>query len=490
MKFLTAAALGIFGLAGLSGATVSITPERAVNDIKVGELQNVLWHLQKIGRDNGGNRAHGLPGFKASRDFVLERVSKRFGKRLDTYVQEFNHTFSQVRKIELKGPDDEPVDVYALQYVSATPLPGGATGSLLDTPVDDERGSMCFPEQWNGVNATGKIVLLKRGTCAIADKLKLARQHGALAAVLYHNAPGTPTSATLGASNLGLLVPVGLVSRDVGEAWRTRLAAGEDLRVTLIIDAVTEPRPGWNIISETKQGDPDNVVMLGAHLDSVQPGPGINDDGSGTAALLEIATSFQKYTGFKNKIRFAWWGAEELGLIGSLYYTAHLSDAEKDKIKFYFNYDMIASPEPKFVVYADNDAHEYGAVPLYDYLKEAGATPEYAKFGSSSDYVGFLKAGIPSSGIFTGAGAPFDKCYHLLCDNLDNINWDAYEKNAKAAAHVAAEFALNLEGVPARNKTSSNPRSTRGVQASFREWAAGIQVAETHASCGGELTSV
>lgn len=104
--------------------------------------------------------------------------------------------------------------------------------------------------------------------------------------------------------------------------------------------------------------------------------------------------------------------------------------------------------------------------------------------------MGFLNAGIPSSGIFTGAGAPYDECYHQLCDNLNNINWDAYEKNAKAAAHVAASFALNIDGVPARNTTSSNPRSTRGVQSSFRDWATGIEVAETHASCGGELTSV
>ncbi|ATY63036.1 aminopeptidase Y [Cordyceps militaris] len=489
MKFSTAAALGAL-VFGLSHATDPITPDKAVKDIRVRELENVLWHLQKIARDNGGNRAHGLPGFKASRDFVLERVQKRFGARLDTYVQEFNHTFSQVRKIELTGPSGEAVEVIALQYVSSTPLPDGVTAPLLDTPVDDTRGSMCFADQWEGIDAAGKIVLLKRGTCAISDKLKLAKQHGALAAVLYHNAAGTPAGATLGAANVGLVVPVGLVTRDVGEGWSKRLAAGEKLSVKLLVDAIFEPRPGWNIISETKLGDPNNVVMLGAHLDSVQPGPGINDDGSGTAALLEIATSFQKYTGFKNKIRFAWWGAEELGLIGSLYYTTHLSDAEKDKIKFYFNYDMIASPQPKFVVYADNEAHEYGAIPLFEYLKAAGASPEYAKFGSSSDYVGFLNAGIPSSGLFTGAGAPFDECYHQLCDNLNNINWDAYEKNAKAAAYVAAEFALNLDGVPSRNKTSSNPQSARGVQNSFRDWSSGIQVEETHASCGGELTSV
>lgn len=271
----------------------------------------MLWNFQKIARDNGGNRAYGYPGFNASMDFVLERAVKRFGKHMDTYVQEFNHVFQETRSIDLTGPDGKDVDVYTLQYNTATPLPGGITASLIDTPVDDTRGSMCFEDQWEGIDATGKIVLLKRGNCAIADKVKLAKKHGALAVVMYHNDAGVPGSATLSASNIGLLVPIGVIHRDVGQGWSERLAAGEDLKVTLIIDSVAEQRPSWNIISETKQGDPNNVVMVGAHLDSVPAGPGINDDGSGSAALIEMMGSVKKYTGIKNKIRFAWWGAEE-----------------------------------------------------------------------------------------------------------------------------------------------------------------------------------
>jgi aminopeptidase Y len=173
-------------------------------------------------------------------------------------------------------------------------------------------GSGCFEDQWTGIDATGKIALVKRGICAIADKLKLAKAHGALAVILYNQTPGTSiSSATLSASNLGLLVPVGVVTLETGTAWKARLAAGETLRVNLLVDSVFETRETWNIISETKEGDPNNVVMLGAHLDSVQAGAGINDDGSGSTALLEIMGSFKKYKGFKNKVRFAWWGAEE-----------------------------------------------------------------------------------------------------------------------------------------------------------------------------------
>jgi aminopeptidase Y len=160
--------------------------------------------------------------------------------------------------------------------------------------------------------ATGKIALIKRGACGIAEKIKLAKANGALAVIVYNQEVGTNyQTATLLEANMGQLIPAGLIPLDVGTGWKARLAAGEKLAVTLIVDAEFGQRESWNVFSETKEGDPNNVVMLGAHLDGVQAGPGINDDGSGSTALLEIMGSIKKYSGFKNKIRFAWWGAEE-----------------------------------------------------------------------------------------------------------------------------------------------------------------------------------
>lgn len=238
-------------------------------------LQNVLWNLNHIAGAHGGNRAFGLPGYNASLDFILERVQTRFGTEFDTYVQPFTHTFETTRNISVTGPEGNDVYVITLQYNTATPLPGGITAKLIDTPVDDVRGSGCFEDQWAGIDADGKIALVKRGVCAIADKLKLAKAHGALAVILYNNQPGKPIgSATLSASNIGLLVPVGVVTLEQGSAWKARLADGEHLVVTLVVDSVNEPRESWNIISETKEGDPNNVVFLGAHLDSVQAGAG------------------------------------------------------------------------------------------------------------------------------------------------------------------------------------------------------------------------
>ncbi|KAL2135130.1 hypothetical protein VTI74DRAFT_9723 [Chaetomium olivicolor] len=460
-------------LASTTVATNNVlTPDKLEAEIKTQELQNVLWNLNHIARNNGGNRAFGEPGYKASLDFILERAQKRFHPEFDTYVQPFNHTYDKTLEIKVTGPEGENVFVISPQYNPPTPLPGGIKANLIDTPVDNDRGSMCHAEQWEGIDATGKLALIKRGACAVADKLKLARTHGALGVILYDQNPGTKIVVpTLEAENIGKLVPVGIIPLEVGTSWKTRLAAGEDLVVTLLVDAISETRETWNIISETKQGDPSKVIMLGAHLDSVQLGAGINDDGSGTAALLEIMTGIRYFTGFPHKVRFAWWGAEESGLVGSLYYTSHLSAAEADKIKYYFNYDMIGSPYPVFEIASDKNSG-VGPQLLEEYLVSKGKEVTHGAFGTGSDFVGFVELGIPTASLHTGAGDPWDPCYHQACDDLNNIDWDALTVNSKAAARAVARLANSLEGVPPRATTTPNRRSRRGVAQNFRRWAA------------------
>lgn len=330
-------------------------------------------------------------------------------------------------------------------------------------------GSGCIDEQWAGLNVTGKLALVKRGTCSISDKLKIAKNLGALGVILFHNTNSTPSAATLGAENIGLLAPVGLVSLAVGEAWLARITANETLTVTLLVDSIFETRSTWNVLAETQEGDPNNVIMLGAHLDSVQAGPGINDDGSGVTAQIEMIKALRGFTGIKNKIRFAFWGAEEPGLVGSLFYTEQLSSDEAHKIRYYYNYDMIGSPVPIYGVYS-NENSGVGATLLLDYLVAKGKPAYLGSFGTGSDYVGFLELGIPSSGIQTGGGVPADPCYHLACDTFDNISWEALELNTKAAARAAATLALSLEGVPPRNTTSVNLRSEKMIRAQFTVW--------------------
>ncbi|KAF5021266.1 hypothetical protein F66182_6664 [Fusarium sp. NRRL 66182] len=490
MKVLSSLLYGALLLSEVS-AVKKLTPSQVEGDIKKSKLQKTLKGLDAIGKKHGGNRAFGLPGYKASLDYIYNQLQNKYGKYLDTYIQPFNHTFEQTRDIWVRGPDGEDVYVVTLIYNTATPTPDGVTAPLVLVPIDDERGSGCFEDQWEGVDAKDKLALVKRGACAISDKLKLAKKAGARGVLLVNQTPGQDiSSATLGAENLESIVPVGVIPLEVGTAWRERIEGGEELEVTLLVDSINEIRETWNIISETKQGDPNNVVFLGAHLDSVQAGPGINDDGSGSAAILEIIKSFTKYSGYKNKVRFAWWGAEESGLVGSYYYAEQLTEEEADKIRFYFNYDMIGSPNPRYWVQASKDADRVGGDVLAAWLRKKGKTVEWEEFGSDSDYAAFVELGIPSSGIFTGADKETDPCYHLACDTIDNIHWGALTLNAKTAGRAAAQFALSLEGVPKRDKTSPNPTSKRAVAARFDKWEEKKQLARSSHNCAHKSKAV
>ncbi|KAH7312648.1 hypothetical protein B0I35DRAFT_437457 [Stachybotrys elegans] len=461
---------------GLAARTCKprLTPEKLEAVITTEGLERHLWSLDKLGRENGGNRAFGTPGYQASSDYLMEQIGAHDGeedKEFRIWKQYFNHTFAETREISLTGPNGEDVEVFTLIYNHATPVPEGTTAQLVDLPVDDARGSGCFADQWADTEVTDKLVLVKRGVCAISDKIRLAKTHGALGVILFHNVDSTPNIGSLGASNIGSLVPVGMVRMSVGEAWRARLIAGEELTVTLLVDALFEDRETWNVFAETIEGDPDNVIVLGAHLDSVPAGIGMNDNGSGVVAQIEILKALRRFRGITNKVLFVWWGAEENGLIGSLYYTAGLTEEEADKIRFYYNYDMIGSPEPVYGIYVgENPGDMVGASLLHDYLVAHDRPAYYGGFGTGSDYLGFLNLGIPSSGIHTGGGGTVDPCYHLACDVYGNFNLDALTVNTKAAAVGAAVLALSVEGLPPRAQTSANPRGKNKIRAQFDMW--------------------
>jgi Zn-dependent M28 family amino/carboxypeptidase len=201
---------------------------------------------------------------------------------------------------------------------------------------------------------------------------------------------------------------------------------------------VSERRRTVNVIAKTAAGRGDRVVMAGGHLDSVPAGPGINDNGSGTAALLEIADALGgRAPGAR--VRLAFWGAEELGLIGSRRYVRELSPGEREAIAAYINLDMVGSPEPARGVYSDTD-------PEIERLltRLVGPDAEEESTGGNSDHAPFDRAGIPVGGLFTGAGRPNDPCYHRACDDLDNIDMPVLVQMARAAG--AAVERLSARG--------------------------------------------
>jgi Zn-dependent M28 family amino/carboxypeptidase len=223
----------------------------------------------------------------------------------------------------------------------------------------------------------------------------------------------------------------------------------------------------------------DNVVMAGAHLDSVLAGPGINDNGSGSAAILEVAEQLA-HVDTQNTVRFGWWGAEESGLVGSTNYVNGLSQAEKDRIALYLNFDMVGSPNYIFMT-QDADQSTFtapvpvppGSIQIEDLFESfytlQGEPYDDAAFDGRSDYQAFINNGIPAGGLFTGAEVPktaeqqeiwggtvgeqFDPCYHEACDTFANNNNHALDVNSDSIAFAILTYAYSTEsvnGVPGR----------------------------------------
>ena len=293
------------------------------------------------------------------------------------------------------------------------------------------------------------IALIKRGACGFGDKSALAGKAGAIAAVVYNNEKGS-VSGTLGTPSKYHVASFGISNEDAQPLIK-KLDAGEVIPSSAYMDAIVQQTVTTNIVAQTKGGDQDNCVMLGGHSDSVAAGPGINDDGTGSLTLLEVATHLANYK-VNNCVRFGWWAGEEEGLLGSDYYVSRLSDEENLKIRLFMDYDMMASPNYVYQVYnANNVANPVGSEELRDlytkYYEAHGQNWTYVPFDGRSDYDAFIKNGIPGGGIATGAegikteeeaskfggeaGKWYDECYHQLCDDLDNVDYDAWVLNTK-----------------------------------------------------------
>ena len=319
----------------------------------------------------------------------------------------------------------------------------------------------------------GSIALVQRGTCDFRIKALNAQAAGAAGVVIMNEGqPGRTgvLSGTLGSP--GVTIPVVGSTYAVGESLRAGVTNGPtNSTVRLKVDRVNETRTTYNVIAETPGGDPDNVVVVGAHLDSVPRGPGINDNGSGSAAILEVAETYaaQERTP-TSKLRFAWWGAEEFGLLGSNYYVANLSQADRDKIALNLNFDMVGSPNyVRFVYDGDNSAFPVGPgaalgpegsgaieATFHGYFEAVGLESSETPFSGRSDYGPFIAVGIPAGGLFTGAegvktaaeaavyggtaGESYDKCYHLFCDNFTNVNQKGLDEMSDAIAHTVLVY--------------------------------------------------
>jgi Zn-dependent M28 family amino/carboxypeptidase len=261
----------------------------------------------------------------------------------------------------------------------------------------------------------GDIVLLARGTCTFRRKAENAQEAGAKALLVVDRAADEPTPATLGRPT-GIDIPVISVTGDA--AAELARAQGE---ITVRVKTESEERETRNVIAETEPAA--KTVMAGGHLDSVEEGPGINDNASGVAALLEVAERTSDPPG----LRLGFWAAEELGLYGSKQYVDELSGDERKALTAYINVDMVGSPKPRAQVYDTDD--EIERVLRRAFTGEEGETA----IGVASDHAPFEEEKIPVGGLFTGASARTDPCYHRRCDTVRNADAEMTARMARAA---------------------------------------------------------
>ncbi|TYL55210.1 M28 family peptidase [Nocardioides sp. BGMRC 2183] len=472
-----------------------------------------LEDFQEIADANDGNRAVGTPGYEASGKYVEQTLRKAGYATKRQYFNAETYTVDAF-SLEVTGVPLEPV---VMSYSSSTPE-GGVTGDLV-APANVEG---CDAAAWEGVDAAGGIAVVSRGSCSFGEKAAAAGAADAAGVIVYNNTEGA-LNGTLGGTLEGSAPAVGVTQAE-GQSLLDAMAEGP-VSATMNLQATVATTRTFNVIAQTRTGDPDNVVMLGAHLDGVEDGAGINDNGSGSAAILETAVQLAKATGqdkgksanaraakgskdkgknkgpknkckkdkgpknkgpkkckkpqkpkgpkleLKNAVRFAWWGAEEIGLVGSTHYVDNIveNNPERlDQISSYLNFDMIGSINYTVGVYdADESTYEApvevpeGSAELEavftDYFDDNGQPWVDSEYSGRSDYQAFIENGVPAGGLFSGAdaikteeeaavfggtaGRALDPNYHSPNDDIDNISRAALEIFVPAIAHAVDDLA-------------------------------------------------
>ena len=402
---------------GQDGSQAPVQPPvpSSAGPIDAGGIAEHLRALQDIAERSGGNRAAGTDGDRRTADYIAGRL-RAAGWRVR--LQSVRVPFFDVQGTPRVGDLRRGRDFVVLRFSGTGRFDGRVRP--FDTPG-------CRSAELGRLRATD-IVVLPRGTCTFARKARAVQRAGGGALVIADRGARRPVHGSLGAP--GIRIPVVAVSGDAAG----RLSRGSGRR-RLDVRTLSEHRTTRNVLADSP-GRASRVAAAGAHLDSAEEGPGMNDNGSGVAALLEIAERGSAQPG----LRLGFWAAEEAGLVGSRRYVASLDRARRRRLVAYLNLDMIGSPRPSRMVYDTGGRIERllrAALPG----KEA-QTP----FGGASDHAPFERAGIPVGGLFTGAGdrvrgRPADPCYHRACDDIDNVDEVTAAVLARAAERVLVQLA-------------------------------------------------
>ncbi|MFD2467769.1 M28 family peptidase [Amycolatopsis silviterrae] len=407
--------------------------------------------LQRIADANGGTRGYDQPGFAESVRYVSARL-RSAGYQVG--YQTVPYTDFVVDNETLQAGGLGPIRALMTRFTPSTP-PGGLDARLVPLPAGR---TGCAAADYEGLGVPGSVVLLARSSCTLQVQQHLATAAGASAVLTYRRTPSPENIYRFIAFDPpDFTVPTASVSEEDGVRL-TQLATGA--KVHLDLQARNVPSTTVNVIAETAGGDPGHVVLTGGHLDSVTEGPGINDNASAAGTVLQTALSLAaRQRDVMNKVRFVFWGAEELGDIGSGYYAAALSPEERGRFTAVLNAELIASPNAVRFVWDTGSGKGHAITELFTrWFTQHGlpyATEPFDAVGS--DHLPFHDLGIPVGGLDSGvlgvktpaqaaeyggqAGQLFDRCYHQPCDRAEGINRTALAENAPAMAWVLGSLA-------------------------------------------------
>ncbi|OMC53449.1 peptidase M28 [Mycobacterium sp. IS-2888] len=475
-------ALLVIGLlAGCSSARPA--PPAAAPDLGRGLAAKVsadgmfghLRALQDIANANKGNRADGTPGYDASVEYVVKALR---GKGFEVSTPQFDRLYAiaQGKPALTIAGRGYPVDQASL--LVRTP-PGGLTGQ----PVRPGAPSGCAVGDYPAALPKGAIAVVDDTRCSVVDKQNSAVAKGAVALVVLSTPGGQGAPPTL--FNPGyfkqLTVPVAVAGAEAAGAL-----ARSTTPVHLVLDAENVKITSRNVLAQTKTGSAKDVIMVGAHLDGPRDSPGINDNGSGVAAVLETALQLGPLAPVNNAVRFVFWGADEDGLNGVTDYVFGLDDEQRNDIAMYLNVNLIGSLNAGFFT-DDGDQSgppgqgvSFGDVPdgsagiertLDGYLNLAGKRPADMPLGTRTDYHPFMVAGVPIGGLSAGAsqlktpvqarlwrgkaGVGFDPNFQTPRDTVDNISREALAVMGSGVAYAVGSYAMSIggvNGVPSHDK--------------------------------------
>jgi hypothetical protein len=470
-------------------APIRETPEKLLAAIQNGPLWQHLSHFQTIadqhpGADGHGNRDTGTSGYKASVNYVAN-LMRRAGYTVT--IQSYPYSISQVvgvPTLSLAGRN-YPVEK---DWVMAR-LSGGADVTARVRPVTGF-GTGCSAEEFANFRRRD-IAILRRGDCAYDAQVANAEQAGASAVILYdpQSQPEARSKEDRAIEGSRMQRPrlhrqakipvVAVVSPALAADILGRTAADESPVAHLQIRMQTTSGTDYNVIADSSYGDSDHVVVVDAHLDSIF-GAGMLDNASGSTTILEIALQMSG-TPTLNQLRYIWFGGEEIGLLGSAYYTTHLTQQERNLIAFDIDADVTATPNYDYEVADPKFAYNVNQFPpnvvpdsqignqfYADYFNSVGVPSLPAPFGNTgTDSNSFALIGIPDTGILTrqdcckessevalwggylgnyeGNIPSFDGgCVdrpNLWCDNLSNNDPAVLAVASQATAYVTFQLA-------------------------------------------------